>query len=345
MTTEGLGKNTLENNEIPQVVPENIKQNEISPEEFSNWLDSEENTFKNETVEESNKVNSIGLDEPTFEKIKNETGFEQELHTINQKASKVISDTKQELGEESISPEKQKEELDGKETTQINLDETYMQHGIDAFLNSSEKDKNTIQRDFLKNFQTTMKIEEFKKVTPYIRSEHQTINGLLRQDKKVNIENVLQYKGKELSDINKEWNADVVESFQALEDCIEKSQFTVPEEGVGKKVYRVINGDHLADFNQGDTITEKSFLSTSLDESYKDWYLNDADEETILTIKFPDNSKVSGICIGNVENEFLLPRNMSYKIIDKKVSVINGVKKFEINAEFLPNKHVRVQEA
>lgn len=345
MTTEGLGKNTLENNEIPQVVPENIKQNEISPEEFSNWLDSEENTFKNETVEESNKVNSIGLDEPTFEKIKNETGFEQELHTINQEASKVISDTKQELGEESISPEKPKEELDGKETTQINLDETYMQHGIDAFLNSSEKDKNTIQRDFLKNFQTTMKIEEFKKVTPYIRSEHQTINGLLRQDKKVNIENVLQYKGKELSDINKEWNADVVESFQALEDCIEKSQFTVPEEGVGKKVYRVINGDHLADFNQGDTITEKSFLSTSLDESYKDWYLNDADEETILTIKFPDNSKVSGICIGNVENEFLLPRNMSYKIIDKKVSVINGVKKFEINAEFLPNEHVRVQEA
>ena len=185
-------------------------------------------------------------------------------------------------------------------------------------------------------------MEEFKNITPYIRSEHLTINGLLRQEKEVNIENVLKYKGKELTDINKELNTDVVECFHALEDCIEKSQFTVPEEGIGKNVYRVIKGNHLADFEKDHIITEKSFLSTSLDESYKKFYLNDADEETILTIKFPEKSKVNGIIIGNVENEFLLPRNMSYKIVNKKESVINGVKKFEIEAEFLPNVHLHV---
>jgi hypothetical protein len=302
-----------------------VEQKEIDQEELLGWLDQEEETFKKETRNELSKSNSVGLDEQTFEQIKIETNINNDLNNIDSEMDEIVLQKT-------------------KEIIQKDVDEEYMQHDIDAFLNSSEVDENKIQRDFLKNFQTTMKVEEFKKVTPYIRSEHQTINGLLRQGKEVNIENVLQYKGKELSDINKEWNADVVESFYALEDCIEKSQFTVPEEGVGKKVYRVINGDHLADFNQGDTITEKSFLSTSLDESYKDHYLNDADEETILTIKFPDNSKVNGICIGNVENEFLLPRNMSYRILDKKLSIINGVKKFEIEAEFLPNKHIHIQK-
>lgn len=301
-------------------------------------IDDRTDTYYNENDE---LVDSVGSDYIVFEPDQiHILGSKQDIQEFGnyvKNEGKLTNESKNE-----ISTGKNSTEFEEKETAPIILDETYMQHGINAILNSSEGPEDAITRDFLKNFQTTMKIEEFKNITPYLRSEHQTINGLLRQDKEVNIENVLSYKGKELNDSNKEWNADVIESFQALEDCIEKSQLTVPEEGVGKEVYRIIKGDHLADFNQGDTITEKSFLSTSLDESYKEHYLNDADEETVLTIKFPEKSKVNGIIIGNVEHEFLLPRNMSYKIIDKKVTLVNGVRKFEIEAEFLQNEHVRI---
>ncbi len=342
-------ENNLNNNEQNEKLNQNPENQESfeSVEDMQKRLFQEITTQNKQLVAEDKKIetanDSIGLSSEEVQEEKTAMNLDVEISNINTEAEKLTNESKNQIIFSETSSEF-KEESKEKETTQINLDETYIQHGIDAILKSPEADENIILRDFLKNFQTTMKVDEFKKITPYIRSEHQTINGLLRQGKEVNIENVLQYKGKELNDFNKEWNIDVVEAFHALEDCIEKSQFTVPEEGIGKKVYRVIPGDHLADFNQGDKITEKSFLSTSLDESYKEFYLNDQKEETILTIKFPNNSKVNGIFIDNVEKEFLLPRNMSYKIINKKTSIINGVNKFEIEAEFLPNEHVRVQE-
>lgn len=328
-----------QNEKLPQnpEVQETVESMEDMRKRLSQEMTAQHEQLKGEDAKIETANNSIGLSIDEVQEEKNAINLDTEISTINAEAEKLTNESKNEISIDKNSPE-----FKEKETVQINVDETSMQDGINAFLNSPEADEDIVTRDFLKNFQTTMKQDEFKKVTPYLRSEHQTINGLLRQDKEVNIENVLQYKGKELNDINKEWNTDVVESFHALEDCIEKSQFTVPKEGVGKEVYRIINGDHLKDFNQGDTITEKSFLSTSLDQSYKEHYLNDADEETVLTIKFPEKSKVNGIIIGNVEHEFLLPRNMSYKIIDKKVSVINGVRKFEIEAEFLQNEHVQV---
>ncbi len=336
-------EDTLNNNEQNEKLPQNpeVQETVESVEDMQKRL-SQEMMAQNEQLKgEDTKIemanNSIGLPVEEVQEEKNSMNLDAEISTINAEAEKLTTESKDE-----ISIDKNSTELEEKEIAQINLDETYMQHGINAILSSSEGPEDAIIRDFLKNFQTTIKIDDFKKITPYLRSEHQTINGLLRQDKEVNIENVLLYKGMELNDYYKEWNIDVVESFKALEDCIEKSQFTVPEEGVGKEVYRIIKGDHLADFKQGDAITEKSFLSTSIDESYKEFYLNDAEEETILTIKFPENSKVNGIIIDNVEHEFLLPRNMSYKIIDKKVSLVNGVKKFEIEAEFLQNEHVHI---
>lgn len=105
-------KNSLENNEVPKVTPEKIKEKEISQEEFLNWLDNEGNLFKQETQGELNKVNSIDLDQLTFEKIKNETGVENELDNVNQEAEKVIDEARSEFTNEkveNISPELQYE--------------------------------------------------------------------------------------------------------------------------------------------------------------------------------------------------------------------------------------------
>ncbi len=332
------GKNE-QNEKLPR--KSEIQESVESIEDMQKRL-SQEMTIQYEHLKDEDKKieaanASINLSTEEVQEEKNAMNLDAEISTINSEAEKLTNESKN-----KINVDKSSTELSTAEMFQENINETSMQHDIDAFLKSPEADENPIQRDFLKNFKTTMTMEEFKNITPYIRSEHLTINGLLRQEKEVNIENVLKYKGKELTDINKELNTDVIECFHALEDCIEKSQFTVPEEGIGKNVYRVIKGNHLADFEKDHIITEKSFLSTSLDESYKKFYLNDVDEETILTIKFPEKSKVNGIIIGNVENEFLLPRNMSYKIVNKKESVINGVKKFEIEAEFLPNVHLHV---
>lgn len=99
MTVEEPNKNNLENNEVPKDTQEKIEQKEISPEEFLNWLDNEGNSFKNETTEEMSKSNSVDLDQQTFEKIKNETGVEQELDSINQEAEKCIDEIKLSLKE------------------------------------------------------------------------------------------------------------------------------------------------------------------------------------------------------------------------------------------------------
>lgn len=94
MTSEDINKNNLENKEIPKISQENTDEKEISQEEFLNWLDNEGNLFKEETTNELGKINSVDLDQPTFEKVKNETGIENDLNTINQDAGQIINEAK-----------------------------------------------------------------------------------------------------------------------------------------------------------------------------------------------------------------------------------------------------------
>jgi hypothetical protein len=103
MTQENV--NNLENNEIPKTTPEKVEQQEISQEEFLNWLDNEGNNFKQETQQELDKANSIDLDQPTFEKIKNDTGVENDLNAVNLEAEKYIDEARQ-LVKESESLQK-----------------------------------------------------------------------------------------------------------------------------------------------------------------------------------------------------------------------------------------------
>jgi hypothetical protein len=94
MPSEELNKENIEENEKPETIEENREQKEMSLEEFYIQLENEKNTFKTETADELNKANSnIDLDQDKFEEIKNETGVEQELNTINQEAEKYINET------------------------------------------------------------------------------------------------------------------------------------------------------------------------------------------------------------------------------------------------------------
>ncbi len=89
-----MNKSSLENNEIPKTSQENIEQKEISQEEFLSWADNEQSSFKQETQEELAKANSVGLDEPTFKKVKSETGVESDLSNLNKELEEIIAQAK-----------------------------------------------------------------------------------------------------------------------------------------------------------------------------------------------------------------------------------------------------------
>ena len=85
----------IENNEALKVHIENTEKEEISPEDFLNIANKEEQKFKQETNTELSKLNSVNIDEPAFEKIKNETGLEKEIGSLNEEVEQLIANAKQ----------------------------------------------------------------------------------------------------------------------------------------------------------------------------------------------------------------------------------------------------------
>jgi hypothetical protein len=90
--------NNLEEKEVPPVASlENQQEREISQEEFFNFADTEEVKFKQETsLELENANNGIALDQDSFERVKNETGVEQELDALDKEAEGLIAISKNE---------------------------------------------------------------------------------------------------------------------------------------------------------------------------------------------------------------------------------------------------------
>lgn len=88
-------KNKIENNEIVKPIIE-TSEKKISPEEFSDFLDSEKTSFKQETEEERKNLNSIGLDEPSFEQAKVEIGVEEDLQGVDKEVEDIVVEAKKE---------------------------------------------------------------------------------------------------------------------------------------------------------------------------------------------------------------------------------------------------------
>jgi hypothetical protein len=88
-------KNKIENNEIVKPIIE-TSEKKISPEEFSDFLDSEKTSFKEETEEERKNLNSIGLDEPSFEQAKVEIGVEVDLQGVDKEVEDIVVEAKKE---------------------------------------------------------------------------------------------------------------------------------------------------------------------------------------------------------------------------------------------------------
>jgi len=114
-------QNKIENNETPKIIPENIEEKEISPEEFLEATNIEEQKFKQETTDETSKLNSVNIDEPTFEKIKSEDKVEENLSDINKEATEIINEARKEVSEEKAENTKDIFVLAKAETGQINI--------------------------------------------------------------------------------------------------------------------------------------------------------------------------------------------------------------------------------
>ncbi len=102
-------QNKIKKNEVLPVAREKIEDKEISPEEFLDYIESENQEFIKETKNEVENLNSVGVEEQKFNEIKKEEQIEEKLAEIGNEAKKVVDAAKNEV--EII--EKQNSEKEG----------------------------------------------------------------------------------------------------------------------------------------------------------------------------------------------------------------------------------------
>lgn len=375
---ESIDEKSNERQEEIPYLPENVETVE-SAEELQQKVNEEILTQHKLLIQEDQKFvmanEHLGLSEEDIDEEKNALNLDAELGAINMKADNLIADTKKELDETSggIIQEKSQEggSIDLTDAYDKNpifsqigtkdeyrkyietvfprnhtatLDDTFLQHGLNDLIDKPDAAPDEkAEKDFLKNYITMMTNEDFKNLNPYKLSHHNVINGLLRNGEDITVENILKYKNMEDNAVTRDFQTDVVESYITIKESIEKSYVAVSEKAGNNEVYRVIQGDELfKDKEIGAIVTDKSFLSTSINKEYTDFYRNDDQEETILTMHFPENSIVNGVYAAGYEKELILPAGMSYEIKNKEVIEVNGKKKILIDVDFLPNEHIRV---
>ncbi|MDQ5930759.1 MAG: hypothetical protein QG594_2548 [Bacteroidota bacterium] len=90
-------QNQNENNESLPMVNNEVVDKELSIDEFSEYLNKEEGVFKQETTDEIGLLNSINLDDQTFEQAKIESGIDSELNNINEEAETVFIEAKEKV--------------------------------------------------------------------------------------------------------------------------------------------------------------------------------------------------------------------------------------------------------
>jgi len=96
MNLENVDKNNNESNEVLKISRENMEDKEISLEELSSWLGGEERSFKEETQEELARMNSVGLDDKTFNDLKNKTEVESSLKGVDNLVEGVCDNARKE---------------------------------------------------------------------------------------------------------------------------------------------------------------------------------------------------------------------------------------------------------
>lgn len=90
-------KEIKEKGEIKKDTIEKIKDKEISPEEFLDYINAENQEFKRQTINEIKNLNSIGVEEQKFNEIKKEEQIEEKLEEINQEADLVVQNARVEI--------------------------------------------------------------------------------------------------------------------------------------------------------------------------------------------------------------------------------------------------------
>jgi|GEM_PF-5878104 len=136
---ENQKNNVLETNELPTVSPENQEQKEISLEEFSDFVNTEEQNFNQESISEiENANNTINFDQESFQKVKEESNIESELSAIDKEAESILKDAKSEVAEL---------DLEIKEKTPKEIKESRQNEIVQEIEKEFEKNNGTMYRD------------------------------------------------------------------------------------------------------------------------------------------------------------------------------------------------------
>lgn len=229
------------------------------------------------------------------------------------------------------------------------LDGDYIQTGINSFLENINTEENVeeVEKKFLSHYVTLATKEEYEKTMPYLGADSTTINGMLRNGKEINVNNIIEHEHQQdnasnelvLDSANK-----IVEGYHTLQEVINKSYWAVNQPLFNNsKTYRVDFTNNHEGVNVGDVVSDKAFLSTSITKNaLAKSNFEKAGDSTILIMNFPKNSIVNAFCLGGSTSEVVFPPNMAYEIKNKKLVEVNGSKKTILDVEFLPNEYLHV---
>lgn len=169
-TPEEQNKNSVENNEVPKIILENQKEKGTSPEELLEFANTEEKNFKQETAEEVSKLNSVDIDQPTFEKLKNETSVENDLTEINTEVEIVVAEAKNQVGEKKSLAEMRARNISNKVKVNFQSEQDFTEANrialkINTLIDSlPEKKQTEALKKFLNALNNTKDIYSYKEL-------------------------------------------------------------------------------------------------------------------------------------------------------------------------------------
>lgn len=170
-------------------------------------------------------------------------------------------------------------------------------------------------KDFLSNLNSSIDIslkEALRAFDGYKKNDYAVINKLLRSGKEVNKENLIK------EGLPSEVAESILDDYIKISNIITNTKFT-PKKNI--TLYRAIFGgkQNFDKYKIGDSFFEKAFTSTTIDE---DWVKDNYGKIPVIKFELNSNDSVNGFYIGGAEKEFILNKNIPFKV--KKKETING---------------------
>ena len=188
----------------------------------------------------------------------------------------------------------------------------------------NEKSLTKNEKEVLSNLKSSVNIsldKAFEAFSDYKKNAYVAINKLLRKGSEINKKNIKEegYPN-EIAEV-------LLDDYNNMSDIISNTIFSPLK---NTTLYRAVSGNeiNLDKYNVGDSFSDKAFTSTTIDEN---WIADSYGKKPIIKFELKKGDAVNGFYIRGVEKEFLLDKNIEFKVKDKEKINGNVVLTLELN--------------